>query len=198
MLIVAGVGPGNPKYLTKDVQVRIEQASYILAFGRIADSLKSIRSDIISVTRVEEITNYLSNKKEILLLASGDPNFFGIVEFLKKKGLPIKEILPGISSFQYLMGKLQKSWQDAKFISLHGRDEELQGVQYHHLTIILIDQRNTPDKISRELYKIGIKGKIYIGFNLSYENETILIKNIGDEIETISSLGVVVVENEMD
>lgn len=198
MLTIAGIGPGNPRYLTCDVKIRIENANHILAFGRVANSLKVIREDIIEVNKVEEILNYIDEEKEILLLASGDPNFFGIVDFLKRKRLEIKEVLPGLSSFQYMMGKLQKSWQEANFLSLHGRDESLEKVKLYKLSILLIDKDNSPNTISKELYKLNIRGKIYAGFNLSYDDEKIIVKNIGEEIEDISPLGVVVVENEMD
>lgn len=198
MLTIAGIGPGNPRYLTCDVKIRIENANHILAFGRVANSLKVIREDIIEVNKVEEILNYIDEEKEILLLASGDPNFFGIVDFLKRKGLGIKEVLPGLSSFQYMMGKLQKSWQNANFLSLHGRDEDLEKIKSYKLSILLIDKDNSPNKISKRLYELNIKGKIYAGFNLSYDDEKIIIKNIGEEIEDISPLGVVVIENEMD
>ena len=43
-----------------------------------------------------------------------------------------------------------------------------------------------------------MKGRMYVGFNLSYDDEKIIRANIGDEIEDYSSLGVVVIENEMD
>lgn len=198
MLTIAGIGPGNPRYLTCDVKIRIENANHILAFGRVSNSLKSIREDIIEVNKVEEILNYIDEEKEILLLASGDPNFFGIVDFLKRKGLGIKEVLPGLSSFQYMMGKLQKSWQNANFLSLHGRDESLEKAKSYKLSILLIDKDNSPNKISKRLYELNIKGKIYAGFNLSYDDEKIIIKNTGEEIEDISPLGVVVIENEMD
>lgn len=197
MLTVAGVGPGNKKYLTKIVEEKIRQTEYILAFGRIGESFKDIRDDIVCVSRVDQVLDFIEEDREILLLASGDPNFYGIVNFLKNKGVAIKEVLPGISSFQYMMGKLQKPWQDAKFLSLHGREEDLSKVKKHPLSIILIDKDNMPSSISRRLYELGIRGNIYVGFNLSYENEKIISKKIGDEIEDISSLGVVVVENEM-
>lgn len=198
MLTVAGIGPGNPKYLTVDVKEKIETTKYVLGFGRVASTLKEIRSDIISVNKVDEILNYIEEDKETLLLASGDPNFFGIVDFLKRKEIKINEVLPGISSFQYMMSKLQKSWQDANFLSLHGRSESLEKVKEHKLSIILIDKDNTPSFISKELFKLNIKGTIYAGFNLSYDDEKIIKVNIGEEIEDISSLGVVVIENEMD
>jgi len=97
-----------------------------------------------------------------------------------------------------MMAKLEKSWQDAKFISLHGRDLDLSKILDQRLVIALIDKNNSPSFISRELYKLGASGTMYIGFNLSYDEEKIIKVNIGEEIEDYSSLGVVVIENEMD
>ena len=125
MLRVAGVGPGNPKYLTKHVEEKIRQAKNVLAFGRISESLQRIREDIIRIDRVDQLLEFLKKEEEILLLASGDPNFFGIVNYLKKNQIEIEEVLPGISSFQYMTSKLQKPWQEAKFLSLHGREDDL-------------------------------------------------------------------------
>lgn len=198
MLTVAGVGPGNPKYLTIDVYERIKNAKQIIAFGRVGQSIKSLREDYFQVNRIDEIVELLKDNKDLLLLASGDPNFFGIVEYLKKKDIPIKEVLPGLSSFQYMMAKLEKSWHDAKFISLHGRKGDLDEVKDNKLTIILIDKDNNPSYISRELNRIGIKGTMYIGFNLSYDDEKIIKINIGEEVDNSSPLGVVIIENEMD
>ena len=198
MLTVAGVGPGNPKFLTLEVKEKIEGAEYVLAFGRIARTLEDIRPDIVQVNRVSQVLDFIDNHKEALLLASGDPNFFGIVNFLKKEGVTIKEVLPGISSFQYMMAKLEKSWQEANFISLHGREASLEEVKNNSLSILLIDKDKMPSDISKELYEIGIRGKIYAGFDLSYDSEKIIEKDIGEYIDDISPLGVVVIENEMD
>lgn len=201
MLTIAGIGPGNPKYLTIDVKERIQNADHILAFPRVAASLKDIRQDFIKVKRVEEIINYIDHideSKDVLLLASGDPNFFGIVNFLKRRGVLIKEILPGLSSFQYMMAKLGMSWQDARFISLHGRSHDLEKIKNNKQTVILIDKDNMPSIISKRLYDLEIKGTIYAGFNLSYDDEMIIKANIGDQIQDVSTLGVVVIENEMD
>lgn len=198
MLTVAGVGPGNKDYLTRIVERKIKETDYVLAFGRIGESFKDIRNDIISVKRVDDVIGFIEEDKEILLLASGDPNFYGIVNFLKNKGVDIHEVMPGISSFQYMMAKLQKPWNNAEFLSLHGRQESLEKVKDRRVSIILLDKDNLPSSISKKLYDLGIKGTIHAGFNLSYENEKIISKKIGDEIEDISSLAVVVVENEMD
>jgi len=154
MVTVAGVGPGNPKYLTVEVKEAIEDAKCVLAFGRVSNSLSSIRNDFIQVNRVDDIIKHTNIHSDLLLLASGDPNFYGVVEFLKKKGVLIKEILPGLSTFQYMMAKLEKSWQGAQFLSLHGRDESLDTVKENSLVIMLTDKENSPCKIYKMLSPI--------------------------------------------
>ena len=66
------------------------------------------------------------------------------------------------------------------------------------LAICFTDSHNTPNTISKNLKAIGMKGKMYVGYNLSYETEKIEIKDIGEQFSDISSLAVVVIENEMD
>lgn len=97
-----------------------------------------------------------------------------------------------------MMSKLGKGWQGAKFLSLHGRSESLDLARENHLTIILTDKENSPSNISKSLSLLGIQGIMYIGFNLSYNDEKIIKINIGEEVEDISTLSVVVIENEMD
>lgn len=198
MLTVAGVGPGNPKYLTMEVLEEIQNSEYILAFGRVAKSLEGIRKDIVEINKVEDVIKYIKGKEKVLLLASGDPCFFGIIEFLKRKAIEIDKVLPGLSSFQYLMASLGKSWENGRFLSLHGREDSLDKVKENRLSIILTDRVNTPSFISRSLDDLNIRGLMHVGYNLSYENEVIKTIKIGEELEDMSSLAVVVVENEMD
>lgn len=198
MFKIAGVGPGHPKYLTGEVLEEIKKSKYTLAFKRVKDSLEEIDPNIIEVQKVAQVIDHIQSEKEVLLLATGDPNFYGIVEFLKNKDISIEKVFPGLSSFQYLMASLQKSWVDAAFLSLHGRVDSLTKENIKELTVILTDDKNTPSYISKTLNELGVEGKIYVGFNLSHDDEAIIVKNIGEKIEDISSLAVVVIEREMD
>jgi len=198
MIYLIGMGPGNIKYLTYDALEKIKSSSRVISFGRIGKSVKEIRSDVIAIQNVDEIIAHINEKDNIAILASGDPCFYGILEYLGKNNIKIDQVIPGISSFQYMMAKLKKSYHDAYFVSLHGRDTSLEEVKKHRLSIIITDKKNTPDTISKALYKQGVRGKIYAGFNLSYDDEIIVEKNIGEDIEDYSFLCLVVVENEMD
>lgn len=176
----------------------IKDSKHIVAFGRISESIKEIRGDFIEVKKVDEINGIIDKYEDISILASGDPCFFGILNYLKKNNVNIGSVIPGISSMQYMMSKLEMSWQDAKFISFHGRKMDMESIKGNKLCIILTDKENTPTKISKYLSKNSIKGKIYVGFNLSYPDETIVKAEVGHDIEDISDLCVVVIENEMD
>jgi len=181
-----------------EVKKAIEEAEHIIAFGRAGESLKSLEKEFIKVKRVDEVIDYIGRHKDALLLASGDPCFYGITDFLKAKSIAIERILPGISSFQYMMTKLKKSWQGAQFLSLHGREEDMERAKNNRLSIILTDDKNTPSQISQRLKALGAKGRIYAGYNLSYDDERIIEAEIGENFEDISPLAVVVVEDEMD
>jgi precorrin-6B C5,15-methyltransferase / cobalt-precorrin-6B C5,C15-methyltransferase len=55
-----------------------------------------------------------------VLLASGDPGFFGIVRLLRQHGIkPV--VLPARSSVQQLFARLGRSWDDVAVVSAHGR-----------------------------------------------------------------------------
>jgi cobalt-precorrin-7 (C5)-methyltransferase len=194
MITVVGMGPGHRKYLTQDAIDAIQQADVAIAFGRIVETAETLTSPVIRVARVNEVLEHMSSGKHIALLASGDPGFYGILEYLKKQNVVIERVIPGLSSFQYLMATLQKSWQHAHFISLHGREGGLEQVARHELSIILTDRQHTPYAISQQLHHMGIVGKLYVGYNLSYKNERIVEASIGDAIEECTDISIVVVE----
>lgn len=194
MIKIAGAGPGNPKLLTLEVKELIKNSSTVIAFGRIKDSLKSIRNDILKVSRVDELIELLDNSSgDILVLASGDPNFFGVVDLLKRKGVEISEVYPGISSMQYFFSKIQKSYSHIETLSVHGRDLDFSKLDKYKPYGFLIDEKNNGNYISSSLWELGIRGDIYFGYNLSYDDELIIKKTIGEKIDEPSSLGVVLV-----
>jgi len=177
---------------------RIKAADRVIAFGRIAKTAAELRADIHIADKVEKVADMLEAEADNVILASGDPCFYGILDFLVNKGIRIDEVVPGVSSMQYMMAKLKKSWQDSVLASFHGREADLMNVRSRRTAVILADSSHSPGYISRLLRTEGMKGRIYAGFNLSYEDELIIEKEIGEDIESISNLALVVIENEMD
>lgn len=193
MPILVGMGPGHIKHVTLSAIEAIEKSTVNIAFGRIAETAREITSNIIKANNLSDVILHATENKNSAILASGDACFFGILDYLKKQNISIDRVIPGISSFQYMMSELQMSWHTASFFSLHGRDPEYEQITRSKLSVILTDKINTPDLISATLAKKGANGTIYTGTDLSYPTEKILHNKIGDTITTDSNLATVII-----
>ena len=195
-LTVAGAGPGNIELLTHEAICAIKDADIVAGFERIASDVKPIRNDVKTLKGISEILDLPIETKKVLVLASGDPCFFGITEFIKNKNIKIEKVISGISSMQYFMSKLQKQWQTLPFYSLHGRETDFTEMHSKDSFFILTDKTNNPDTISARLKEEGFKGRLFVGYNLSYPDESIEEYSIGDKIIVKSFLNTVLVQNE--
>jgi precorrin-6B C5,15-methyltransferase / cobalt-precorrin-6B C5,C15-methyltransferase len=58
---------------------------------------------------------------DAVVMASGDPGFFGIVRALRGRGLTFT-VLPAVSSIALAFARAELAWDDAVVVSAHGRD----------------------------------------------------------------------------
>lgn len=194
-----GIGPGNKDYILPIAVKILNKCKIIIGFSRAMQSIDYICGKKIIINSLENIINILDEYKEIdiAVIASGDPTFYGINNYLKNKYLGEIKIIPGISSFQYLTSKINMSWNNAFLGSLHGREESfIENIKSHKISIWLTDRKNNPSKLCSEIEKESIKCKVIVGENLSYEDEVITegpaVKFIGNEY---SDLSILIVEN---
>lgn len=194
MIYVIGIGPGNPKYLTNIAEDIIFKSDYVLSYKRVKETIEPM-AKIIEIESLKEITDFLNEHMDkdvdISVLASGDPSFFGIGEYLSKR-YKLKTI-PGISCVSYMAGYENISLNDVTSISFHGRELNKDLISNDKL-MIYTDSKNNPDSISKWLYGEGYRGKIVVGFNLSYDDEAVDRYEIGDDIEIKSDLNLMYVE----
>lgn len=195
MITVVGAGPGSLECLTIEAFEKIKSSEDVVSFGRIGMLVNEINPHSKTVEKVSELLEEIS--ENTVVVASGDPNFYGIVEYLERNGVVVEKVLPGISSLQYMMGKLKKGYQDVNTISFHGRDMATELFEKGRSYFVLTDKENSPDNISRALYKAGYRGEIVLGEKLSYSDERIESKKIGDSFGNCE-LSVVVIEIEVD
>lgn len=177
MVYIVGLGPGHKDYILPIATKIMEKSDVILGFTRAIESVDYIKNEKVALNSLTSIHEYIENNKEktISIIASGDPCFYGITNYIKKNYSGEIEVIPGISSFQYLMSKLKKSWNNVHLGSLHGREEEfMESLKLNKSGIFLTDKNNSPQKLSNILYENNFKCKVYIGENLSYEDERIL------------------------
>lgn len=196
---IIGIGPGSPDYILPIAVKEMEGSDLIIGFKRAIESVEDIRAPKRMVTSLKALLECIQEcpHKTIGIIASGDPCFYGILDYLKKHiGQTNLRVIPGISSFQYLMSKLQKSWQNAYVGSLHGREADFDRlVREHPTSIWLTDQVQNPAYICKRLTQIKGDYTVYIGENLSYADEKITQgKPVALQNQSWRDLSVVVVE----
>lgn len=113
--------------------------------------------------------------KKVVVLSSGDPNFFGIARFLFRN-LPKDriEIFPNVTSVQYAFARIKEPWDDAIFVSIHGRGLKgaIDRIIAAEKAAVLTDEVNSPAVIARELIARGAEGyDVYLCEDLGLATE---------------------------
>ena len=198
MLYIVGLGPGSKDYILPKAVKVLENSDMVLGFQRALSSIDFLYIKKYVVKSLEEIISYSEDNrdKNISVVASGDPCFYGITDYINKNYKGCFSVIPGISSFQYLCAKLNKPWQGSFLGSLHGREEDfLERVKENNISIWLTDKTHTPGFICSCLIQAKLNALIYVGENLSYEDEKITIGEPEKFINTnFSELCVVIIE----
>lgn len=179
------MGPGHPDYITPRVLQEIERSQLLIGARRILDSIETKHQEIYylsgNLEKTLQILREGAKTKRVALLVSGDTGFYSMLKFLRRHFSPEQlEVIPGISSIQYMFAKIGETWEDAYLTSAHGRDWDIVPIVKNHSKIgVLTDQRSSPQNIAKELIQAGIRNKkIYIGENLSYRNESIVFGSL--------------------
>jgi len=114
------------------------------------------RKKWLSITPVNECIKCIKaelSHASVVIITSGDPLFFGLGRLLKKHFPPyLLHFIPALSSMQLCFSRFAIPWEDAKILSLHGRDFELLARHRDRPKLfIFTDSKNTPQKIARYL-----------------------------------------------
>jgi precorrin-6Y C5,15-methyltransferase (decarboxylating) len=208
MIYIIGLGIEGKSSLSQRALTLIKNANILIGGKRHLASFPEFKGRKVTIgSNLEDIAKILNRKSEIgnrkwsVVLATGDPNFFGIADFMIKNfGKNAVEIIPNVSTVQEAFARVKENWNDARFISVHGRNKSqkskacprmhLSGVKtqnnegfiegivdeivcYDKMGIFT-DPDNTPSKIAKALIEKGIKDyHAYVCEDLGTDNEKI-------------------------
>lgn len=148
---------GAPAHLAAFPELAAEQRPY-----------PSPMSDLWDVLRANA-------RRRIVLLASGDPLFYGISSTLLRHLPPAHLVFhPNVSSLQAAFARLGRPWQQAQLLSLHGRPlASLRAVlRGNRLYALLTDRENAPTAIARLLVETGFgESTLWVAEDLGTANE---------------------------
>lgn len=197
-------------FLTREQNDLVSSSSLVVGTARFKSLLQNGH---IPFQLISPLSGALKSIKNALLegnvcvFASGDPLFFGIGKLLLKNFPKDSiEILPSLSALQRACALFKLPWDDAKIISLHGREVfHVPGILLrYHKTIIFTDSHNSPDKLAQKIIQyLALIGdvklldeiQVHVAEDLGLETQRL----VSDKISTIaqqkfSSLNIVCIE----
>ena len=159
-LVGAGMA-GWEGFSSKALEI-IGKSEVLIGHQRHLDIFPDFTGQKTELGDLSELLDFLQKTdKRVAILASGDPTFFGISRFLLRN-LPKEriEIFTNVTSMQYAFSRIKEPWDDAIFVSVHGRGMHaaVDKIVAAEKACILTDKVNTPAAIARELIERGAEG----------------------------------------
>lgn len=202
MIPVQVVGLGmSPVDLTPKALEIIREAQVLVGGRRLLNYFPKHRAMKLPLGKDPEGTlrqlAALAEAKRVVVLASGDPNFYGIGPLVVKVlGAEQVVIHPNLTAVQAACARLKMPWQDATIISLHGRSWEplRAALGRPGPLIIYTDPAHTPGEIARFLLARGFaKMCLCVAEDLGQPTERLTWLNLEEAlVREFSALNLVV------
>ncbi|MFH0937939.1 MAG: precorrin-6y C5,15-methyltransferase (decarboxylating) subunit CbiE [Planctomycetota bacterium] len=179
-IAIVGCGPGAASYLTPLARQTVEQAEALVGARRWLDLFPESKAERIAVTAdIQKALNEIAARQarqRIAVLVSGDPGLCSFAQpVIKRFGLAACEIIPGISSVQVAFARLGLDWLDARFLSAHHHDPDMNfaTVATASKIAILAGYEGAMSWIARFASTLSPDYRIFICENLTLNSERI-------------------------
>lgn len=198
MIHVVGVGLSGANSLSSSVLARVEAATLIVGAQRHLDAVGSFLKekhvdqagdaddDFVETWPLGNFTQVFDAlrsrlkshpKTRVVILASGDPLFFGLGRLLLS-AFPADQLVfhPQVSSIQLAFSRLKLPWQDATLLSVHGRDGQqlVKSLKRGDRKIaVLTDGVLTPGAIAKLIIALDlpVRYQLWVCENLGHDDE---------------------------
>ncbi|MRR34106.1 precorrin-6y C5,15-methyltransferase (decarboxylating) subunit CbiE [bacterium] len=170
----------------------INSADLLIGHQRLLDIFPDFKGEKQTFGDLSVMLDFLkTTDQRVVVLSSGDPNFFGIARFMLRN-LPKEriEIFPNVTSIQYAFARIKEPWDDAIFLSVHGRGLKgaIDRIIAADKAAVLTDEKNSPAAIARELINRGAEGyDVYLCEDLGLPTEKFTRTDVRGLVELASS-----------
>lgn len=208
-VFLVGIGMGSRENQTLEAINACKGAELVVGAARMLECVDTAGKAVFSAYRAEEIARYIADHpqyEKTAVVLSGDIGFYSGAKKLldavsdvdKEKKITVVPV-SGVSSVVYFCGKLKKSWEDVKLISLHGRQQNLiAAVKKNKRVFALCGEPGGVNDVCRRLVEYGLgQAQVFVGTDLSYDTEQIrsgTARELAEE--TFAKLSVLLIENE--
>jgi precorrin-6Y C5,15-methyltransferase (decarboxylating) len=190
---VVGMGM-SPEDLSNKALTLIKEADILIGGKRHLDYFPKFPARKVPISKnlkaiLNVINTSLTKKKKVVVIASGDPGYYGIASYLiSHLGKERVTIMPNITTFQAAFAKIKESWDDAYLLSLHGRPipQMAHLLKRYKKVGILTDNTNNPSRIAKSILSEDPSLKatsVFILEKLGTEEEEIHLYPLNDIIK---------------
>lgn len=193
---VLGMGPGSPDLLSGRAVAALAEADAIVGARRLVDDARAaglVSADAVArtATRAADIASFVTEHAglgRICVLMSGDTGLYSgaprAAERLRALPGVQLEVVPGISSVQYLAARLQRAWHPWRVVSAHGVSVDA-AAEVRRAdpapTLFICGGTTTPGALCAELSAAGLAGRpVTAAERLSYPDERIVSGAAGE------------------
>lgn len=175
---LVGIGMGGRETMTLEAEKAIREAELVIGASRMVEAAAGSGQDVLVEYKSDVIADYIRNHPEyerVAVVLSGDVGFYsGAKKLLDLLG-PDTRVICGISSAAYFMAKIGMSWDDAVLVSAHGREGGLlSAIRDNRKVFAILGTGNGVSQLAEKLVFYGMGNVVlYVGENLSYENEKV-------------------------
>ena len=161
-ITLVGIGDDGCASLTSRAVNAVMKAGVLVGGERHLEFFPQFQGERIvlkgGVASVLDRVAELAEEQHVCVVASGDPLFFGIGSLvIKRLGAEHVEVLPQPSSMQWAFARAGLKWDDAAFVSLHGRSSEgfLTRLKGQAKVAIFTDEKNSPSLLAQRMIAHG-------------------------------------------
>lgn len=184
MIHVVGLGVSHLAELSSDAQQALAQVDLVIGSERQLATIKELMPSDKATTELPKLAelktlveNALSEGKSVMILASGDPLFYGIGRWFSRHFAQSNlRFYPAVSSLQMACHRLGLALQDLEVLSLHGRPvEKLKTrLRQNQPLLILTDSKSYPQMLAQHCVDSGFpQAQLTVLETLGYPEEQI-------------------------
>ena len=198
---IVGIGMDGDKTMTREAEAAIAEAQLLIGAERMLGPFSQLGKEMFCSYLPKDIATKLSSCGYdcAAVLMSGDCGFFSGT----KKLLPLLsehdvKVMAGISSAAYFCSRLGLSYEQMKFVTLHGQSSNIAvNVRLNRLCFFLLGGDMTAADVCSRLCEYGMGDvEIHIGADLGYPTERIISGKAADFTEiNVDGLAVMITEN---
>ncbi len=199
-ITIIGIGDDGFEGLTKQALEIISSAGTLLGPANLLAKVKPTQQAIVTLSAdLEQVSASIdaATAKPLVLLASGDPLFYGTARFLcEKLGKDRFEVFPHVSSMQLAFARVKESWDEAYLTNLatQALPRVVEKIRSAEKVGIFTSDENSPAKLAQALLEKHIDYfTAYVCENLGSPDERVTRGSLAEiAAQQFSSLNVIV------